>query len=140
MKKGTACTRHFPSRRHSVEGERNAVLRGDGVLPRVETRRCVLRGSRKGGRRMKRWLLPGVVLTLLAAGMGRLGEVHRKRALDEALYSAVAGGDAARVSQLLQRGADPNARDQAGWSVLTQARAGKSAEVVRLIERAGGHD
>ena len=89
----------------------------------------------------KRYVIAlGISLMLLFVLTGRAIETQRRRALNEALIKEVARGDAARVSLLLHKGADPNTRDQAGWSALTQAKAGHHSEVARLLERAGGRE
>ncbi|HSB63453.1 MAG TPA: ankyrin repeat domain-containing protein [Thermoanaerobaculia bacterium] len=55
------------------------------------------------------------------------------------LHSATARGDAAMVKKLLDKGADPDARQQGGWTSLHSAAAQGNVEIVRLL-RAGHAD
>ncbi|MFI5118946.1 MAG: ankyrin repeat domain-containing protein [Thermoanaerobaculia bacterium] len=55
------------------------------------------------------------------------------------LHSGTSRGDAAMVKKLLDKGADPDARQQAGWTSLHNAAAQGSVEIVRLL-RAKGAD
>ncbi len=55
------------------------------------------------------------------------------------LHSATARGDAAMVRKLLERGADPDAKQQGGWTALHNAAAQGNLEVVRLL-RSNGAD
>jgi len=91
-------------------------------------------------RMIVRVVIMGIALALVVGVIGRAVEIQRGRGLNDALFSAAARGDATQVSVLLRKGADPNTRDQAGWSALTQARAGHHSEVIRLLERAGGRE
>ena len=54
------------------------------------------------------------------------------------LHHAVRDGDAARIAELTLAGADPNARDEDGWTPLDRARAGldKAAGIVSQMEAA----
>ena len=49
------------------------------------------------------------------------------------LLEAVKRGDAERVRELLDRGADPNARDERGWTPLHYAAERGRADVARLL-------
>ena len=53
------------------------------------------------------------------------------------LHSATARGDAAMVRKLLERGADPDAKQQGGWTALHNAAAQGNLEVVRLLRSKG---
>jgi hypothetical protein len=53
--------------------------------------------------------------------------------LDEELFEAVKSGDAARVKELLRRGANPNARDEYGLCPLHYAPWNRRAEVARVL-------
>jgi len=55
------------------------------------------------------------------------------------LHSATSRGDAAMVRKLLEKGADPGARQQAGWTALHNAAAQGNLELVRLL-RSNGAD
>lgn len=55
------------------------------------------------------------------------------------LHAAASRGDAAMVRKLLEKGADPGARQQSGWTALHGAAAQGDVEIVRLL-RAGGAD
>lgn len=55
------------------------------------------------------------------------------------LHAATSRGDAAMVKTLLERGADPDARQQGGWTSLHNAAAQGNVEIVRLL-RAKGAD
>jgi hypothetical protein len=53
--------------------------------------------------------------------------------LDKEFFEAVRSGDAARVSELLKRGANPNVQDKKGWTPLHWAAGRGYAEIVRLL-------
>jgi ankyrin repeat protein len=53
------------------------------------------------------------------------------------LHSATSRGDAAMVRKLLEQGANPDARQQAGWTALHNAAAQGSLEIVRLLRSSG---
>ena len=55
------------------------------------------------------------------------------------IHSATSRGDAAMVKKLLELGADPNAKQQSGWTALHNAASQGNVEVVRLL-RAKGAD
>jgi ankyrin repeat protein len=55
------------------------------------------------------------------------------------LHSATSRGDAAMVRRLLEKGADPNAKQQGGWTPLHNAAAQGNLDVVRLL-RSNGAD
>ena len=55
------------------------------------------------------------------------------------LHSATSRGDAAMVRKLLEKGADPNAKQQGGWTALHNAASQGNVEVVRLL-RSNGAD
>lgn len=55
------------------------------------------------------------------------------------LHAATSRGDAAMVKKLLDKGADPDARQQSGWTSLHNAAAQGSVEIVRLL-RSNGAD
>ena len=57
--------------------------------------------------------------------------------LDKELFEAVRKGDAAKVRELLKRGANPNARDERSLTPLHWAAAKGYAEVVRLLLERG---
>ncbi|MCC6059460.1 MAG: ankyrin repeat domain-containing protein [Thermofilum sp.] len=57
--------------------------------------------------------------------------------LYEELLDAVREGDAARVRELLRKGANANAKDRRGWTPLHWAAAGGHAEVARLLLERG---
>jgi ankyrin repeat protein len=49
------------------------------------------------------------------------------------LHAATSRGDASMVKRLLEMGADPDARQQSGWTPLHSAAALGSVEIVRLL-------
>jgi hypothetical protein len=53
--------------------------------------------------------------------------------LDEELSEAVRKGDAAKVRELLKRGANPNAKNEHGWTPLHRATYWGHADVARLL-------
>ena len=53
------------------------------------------------------------------------------------IHSATTRGDAVMIGKLLEMGADPNARQQAGWTALHNAAAQGNLEVVRLLRSHG---
>lgn len=53
------------------------------------------------------------------------------------LHSATTRGDAPMVQKLLELGADPDARQQGGWTALHGAAAQGNLEVVRLLRSKG---
>jgi ankyrin repeat protein len=53
------------------------------------------------------------------------------------LHSATSRGDAALVKKLLEKGADPDAKQQAGWTALHNAAAQGNFEVVRFLRSSG---
>lgn len=55
------------------------------------------------------------------------------------LHSATSRGDAAMVRTLLEKGANPNATQQSGWTALHNAASQGNLEVVRLL-RSNGAD
>jgi ankyrin repeat protein len=55
------------------------------------------------------------------------------------LHAAASRGDAAMVEKLLEKGADPDARQQSGWTALHGAASQGNVEIVRML-RAGGAD
>jgi len=55
------------------------------------------------------------------------------------LHSATSRGDAALIRKLLEKGADPNAKQQGGWTALHNAAAQGNLEAVRLL-RSNGAD
>ncbi len=55
------------------------------------------------------------------------------------LHAAASRGDAAMVEKLLEKGADPDARQQSGWTPLHGAASQGNLEIVRLL-RARGAD
>jgi uncharacterized protein len=55
------------------------------------------------------------------------------------LHSATSRGDAAMVLRLLEKGADPDAKQQSGWTALHNAAAQGNIDVVRIL-RSNGAD
>jgi len=53
------------------------------------------------------------------------------------LHAATSRGDAEMVRKLLERGADPDARQQGGWTSLHNAAAQGNVEIVRLLRGKG---
>jgi cytohesin len=53
--------------------------------------------------------------------------------LDEELFEAVGDGNAAKVRELLKRGANPNAKNEHGWTPLHRAAYRGHADVARLL-------
>jgi hypothetical protein len=53
--------------------------------------------------------------------------------LDEELLDAAREGDAARVKELLRKGANANARDKSGWTPLHWAASYGRVDVARLL-------
>lgn len=85
--------------------------------------------------------LPALLLPLLAALMLSPAPVHAEdvsgrtqRGRADALHAAVVQGDRARVRQLLEAGADPNARDARGTTPLMLAT---TAPMVELLVASG---
>lgn len=67
----------------------------------------------------------------------RLPSTEEKKMLDEQLFKAISGKDACGVRRLLEAGADANAKNEGGWTVLMEAADKENAEAARmLIERA----
>ena len=63
----------------------------------------------------------------------------RDRTLGLKLFEAIKRGDASSVEQLLQRGADPNVKDQRGFTPLHMAVYSGSLEVVQLLLEHGAN-
>ena len=57
--------------------------------------------------------------------------------LDEELLEAAERGDAGMVRELLERGADMNAKDENGWTMLHHAAYANSLNAVRLLLERG---
>ncbi|KAA0212265.1 ankyrin repeat domain-containing protein [bacterium] len=82
---------------------------------------------------------PDALRLLLERG-GQIG-IHSKNALSvRAIHCAAAGRSLACVNLLLERGADPNARQAGGFTPLHSAAQNGSVEMVKvLLERGADH-
>ena len=89
--------------------------------------------------RRRKWEIggTGVLLVVVVALMLSAGSHWRREQTDQALFAALAEGDAARVRDLLQRGADPNAIQQRGagkgWSPLRWALFSGDLRALRCL-------
>ena len=77
---------------------------------------------------MKHLLLTTIAAVLLV-GCGPSVDIH----------NAAYEGNIEAVKQHLANGADVNAKDEDGWSVLDMALASKNEEIITLIKTSGGH-
>lgn len=75
---------------------------------------------------------PAVVRLLLDRGAD-VGAVSDNGRHIQALHAAVAARDQTAVAALLVAGADPNARQEGGWTPLTAAEHHGDTEIVRLL-------
>ncbi len=57
--------------------------------------------------------------------------------INSALLVAVSNGNSARVKELLEKGADVNAKDQNGTTALTIATGYGYTEIIELLKKAG---
>ncbi|HEV8059089.1 MAG TPA: ankyrin repeat domain-containing protein, partial [Gemmataceae bacterium] len=57
--------------------------------------------------------------------------------LDKALFDAIRDGDRTQVQQLLQDGANVNARDEAGDTALMRAALDADVEMMRVLVESG---
>ena len=80
-------------------------------------------------------LIVGALLLAAVAGCAR--SVAVDAAMNEALVSAAAQGNLARVTDLLKRGADLNARDDQGRTPVMAATHGNHVAVVDALLKAG---
>lgn len=88
---------------------------------------------------MRRALLAALLLLPVAGAGGAatpLGQMSQPN-LNTALWAAAERGDAARVRDLLGRGASPDARRPDGRTALTAAALGNHVAVARLLVAAG---
>lgn len=83
-----------------------------------------------------RLVVPVVAIALAAAGC-RDARLESSPALEQALITAAAAGDADGVRSLLDRGADVRARDESGATALIAAAYGNHVDVSRLLIDAG---
>lgn len=82
---------------------------------------------------------PAAVALLLEQGVD-VRAVARNPMQVQPLHSAVAGHDAETVRLLLVAGADPDARQQGGWTPLMAARQHGHAAIERLLLAYGASD
>jgi len=66
-------------------------------------------------------------------------EPQTAKAPDISIHKAAYDGHIEAVKQHLAAGADVNAKDGIGWSVLDQALASKNEELVKFIKASGGN-
>jgi ankyrin repeat protein len=66
-----------------------------------------------------------------------VGAVARNAMQVQAIHAAVASRNAESVALLLERGADPNARQQVGYTPLMGAASGGRADIADLLLRHG---
>lgn len=66
-----------------------------------------------------------------------IGAAARNDMKVQAIHAAVASGSADTVALLLERGADPNARQQLGYTPLMGAAAAGRADIVDMLLRYG---
>jgi hypothetical protein len=88
-------------------------------------------------RRPRRWIVPGVLGACLVATAAVGAHFRHVYWLDEPLYDAAAGGDAALVEALLAAGACPDAAWEDVTPALAAARRAGHAEVAAALRRAG---
>ena len=79
---------------------------------------------------------PDAVGSLLGAGADATVAAHRPDRL-EPLHSGAAGRNADVVRRLIQAGADPNARQEGGWTPLHAAAQNGDDEIVEMLLAAG---
>ena len=78
-------------------------------------------------------LLLTTIATVLLMGCGK--SQSPRFSIHEAAYT----GNIEAVKQHLANGADVNAKDEDGWSVLDVALASKNEEIITFIKTSGGH-
>jgi ankyrin repeat protein len=76
---------------------------------------------------------------VFTVGVWWIGMVGAEETLDEQLIQATVQRDVALVKRLLAKGADVNARDKDGWTVLMRAAPGGNVELLEVLV-AGGAD
>ena len=102
-----------------------------GKTPGKATLVALMRRLRRGVAGPLLWC--GAVLSLMACDTGGAGSVDAKLVFPDpnaaALAEAAAAGDSARIRELVQTGADPNARGDKGvnllqWALLNRSKRG----------------
>src|SRR5262245_9083833 len=81
------------------------------------------------------WFLKPSAPTSIPARVtfGGAGPVGDHAVLDKQLMDAIGDGDPVQVQDLLERGADPNARDDAGETALMRGALYADVEVMRVL-------
>ena len=62
------------------------------------------------------------------------------RDIDEKLLNACEVGDLEKIKQLLENGADVNAKDKYGWTALRYASSWGHKEIVELLKSYGAKE
>ena len=75
------------------------------------------------------------VLAIAAVVLVGCGSKTPKQSIHDAAYK----GNIEVIKQHLAVGADVNAKDEDGWSVLDMALASKNEEVIMFVKTSGGH-
>lgn len=78
-----------------------------------------------------------LLVAFLALGLTQSGNSSSQKTLDDRLIGAVQSGDAKMIRELLESGADPNARDEYDLSALTWSAMKSQLKAAEILLEAG---